>query len=70
MVTAHKNPVINTFMYEFKFQDDLSGVYTANVIAENIWRSVNNDGHQEDSLRLILDHKFSKNVIKDGYVFD
>lgn len=67
---SHNNPVLNTLMYEVKFTDGTSGVYAANIIAENMWRLVNDEGYHEDSLHSILDHKFSKKAIKDGYVYD
>lgn len=67
---AHENPVLNTLMYKDKFTDGTSGVYAANIIAKNMWRSVNDEGCHEDLLHLILDHKFSKNVVKEGYVYD
>ena len=67
---AHENPVLNTLMYEVKFADGTSNVYAANIIAKNMWRLVNNERYHEDLLHLILDHKFSKNAIKDGYVYD
>ena len=35
---AHKNHVLNTLMYEVKFDDGTSGVYAANIIAENMRR--------------------------------
>ena len=57
---AHENPVLNTLMYEVKFDDGTSGVYAANIIAENMWRSVNDEGYHEDSLHSIIDHRFSK----------
>ncbi len=67
---AHENPVLNTLMYKVKFDDGTSGVYAANIIAENMWRSVNDKGYHEDSLHLIIGHQFSKNAEKDGYVHD
>ena len=35
-----------------------------------MWRSVNDEGYHEDSLHGILDHKFDKTAVKDGYVYD
>ena len=61
---------MNTLMYKVKFNDGISGVYAANIIAENMWQSVNDEGYHEDLLHAILDHGFSKNVVKDGYVCD
>ena len=68
--TPHENPMLNTLMYEVKFEDDTVQAYAANTIAENMWRSVNDEGHHEDSLHAILDHKFDKTAVKDGYVYD
>ena len=57
-------------MYKVKFDDGTSGVYAANIIAENMWRLVNNEGYHKDSLHSIIGHQFSKNAEKDGYVCD
>ena len=35
-----------------------------------MWRSVNDEGHYEDLLHLIINHRFNKNAIKNGYVYD
>ena len=32
--------------------------------------NVNNEGYHEDSLHSIIDHRFSKDAVKDGYVYD
>ena len=34
---AHDNPVLNTLIYEVKLSGGVSGVYVANIIAENMW---------------------------------
>ena len=34
---AHEYPVLNTLMYEVKLSGGTSGVYAANIIAENMW---------------------------------
>ena len=67
---AHNNSVLNTLMYEVKFNDGTSGVYAANILAENMWQSMNDEGYHEDLLHAIIDHWFSKNAKKDGYVHD
>ena len=66
----HENPVLNTLMYEVKFDNGTSGVYAANTIAKNMWQLVNNEGYHEDSLHLIINHRFRKNAVTDGYVRD
>ena len=34
---AHEIPVLNTLMYKAKLSGETSGVYVANIIAENMW---------------------------------
>ena len=68
--TPHKNPILNTLMYEVKFDDGRSAAYAANQIAENMWRSVNDEGYHQDSLDAILDIKFDKDAVKDGFIYD
>ena len=40
------------------------------IIAENMWRSVNNEGYQEDSLHSIVDIRFKKNAVKDSFMYN
>ena len=68
--TPHKNPVLNTLMYEIKFKDGTSAAYTANTIAESMWQSVDNDSHHHFLLHLILDYKFSRNAINESFIYD
>ena len=42
----------------------------SNIIAENMWQLVNNEGYKEDSLHLMLNHEFSKNDEKDEFIYD
>ena len=59
---------MNTVLYEIQFKDGTSAAYGANILAENLWRNYNNEGYNEDSVHSILDIKFEKNAVKDGYV--
>ena len=68
--TPHTNPVRNTLMYQIKFDDGTSSAYAVNTIAENMWRSVDNEGYHRDSLHSILDYKFAKNAVRDGLIYD
>ena len=43
--TPNTNPYMNTVLYEIKFDDGTSKAYGANIIAKNMWRSVNNEGY-------------------------
>ncbi len=51
----HKNPFMNSVLYEIKFEDGSSQAYGANVIADNMWRMANDEGYQEDALHSIVD---------------
>ena len=46
--SPNENPYMNTAMYEVQFEDGTSQAYGANIIAENLWRSVNDEGYHED----------------------
>ncbi len=43
---AHKNPIIDSHVYNVKFEDGEVTEYTANVIAENIYAQYNKDDHE------------------------
>ena len=49
------NPYMNTVLCEIKFKDGSSQAYGANIIAENMWKTVNNEGYHEDALHPIVD---------------
>ena len=48
-------PFLNTLLYEIQLEDGTSKAYGANVIAENMWNTVNNEGYHEDTLHSIVD---------------
>ena len=68
--TPNNNPYMNTVLYEIKFDDGTSKAYGANIIAKNMWRSVNNEGYQEDSLHSVVDIRFKTNAAKDAFMYD
>ena len=49
--TAHSNPILDTRMYEVEFADGSKQAMTANTIAENMFASVDEEGHRH----LLLD---------------
>eukprot|EP00546_Thalassionema_frauenfeldii_P011116 CAMPEP_0178911100 /NCGR_PEP_ID=MMETSP0786-20121207/9490_1 /TAXON_ID=186022 /ORGANISM="Thalassionema frauenfeldii, Strain CCMP 1798" /LENGTH=89 /DNA_ID=CAMNT_0020583475 /DNA_START=46 /DNA_END=312 /DNA_ORIENTATION=+ len=49
--TAHDNPILDTRMYEVEFFDGSKQALSANVIAENLFASVDEEGHRH----LLLD---------------
>ena len=61
---AHTNPFFDTREYEVKFTDGTTEKYTANVIANNMYAQVDDEGNMFQLLSEIVDHK------KDGTVID
>ena len=64
------NPYMNTVLYEIKFEDGSSQAYGANIIAKNMLRTVNNEGYHEDALHSIVDIRFRKSAVKDGFIYN
>jgi hypothetical protein len=40
----HKNPILDTSLYEFEFDDGRTDVYSANSIAQNVYEQVDDEG--------------------------
>jgi hypothetical protein len=57
---ANNNPILDTREYEVQFPDGSMDVYTANIIAENLYSQVMDDGSEMVILEEIIDHR------KDG----
>ena len=58
--TSHTNPLFDTCEYEIEFTDGTRDKYAANLIAENIYTHMDDEGHQFQLLAEIQDHR------KDG----
>ena len=54
---AHTNPLFDTREYDIKFTDGVIERYMANVIAENMFAQVNEEGNMYLILQEIMDHK-------------
>jgi len=67
--TYNDNPLLNTMVYDCVFPDGTTKEYAANVIAENIYNSVDFDGYASSSSYVIVDHRRSADAItlKDKY---
>ena len=64
--TFDKNPVLNSMIYECEFPDGVTKQYAANIIAENILQSVDNQGYSSHVLSSIVDcRKDGSAVTKD-----
>jgi hypothetical protein len=64
------NPLLNTLVYECKFNDGTTREYAANTIASNIFMESIADGFSSSFLYHIVDHKSSGEAIKmaDKYI--
>ena len=60
---AHENPLFDTREYEIEFTDGTREKYQANVIAENMFAQVDNEGNQFLLLQEITDHKSDNSAI-------
>jgi hypothetical protein len=60
---AHANPLFDTREYEIEFNDGTHEKYQANVIAENMFAQVENEGNQFLLLQEITDHKKDHSAI-------
>ena len=62
----HPNPLMDNSMYEVEFQSGESEAFAANVIAENIYSQVDEEGRRHMVLLDIIDHRALKNRVKIG----
>jgi hypothetical protein len=60
---AHTNPLLDSRVYEVTFSDGHVGEYSTNVIAENIFATVDEDGFETKIFKDILDHRYNPNTI-------
>ncbi len=55
--TAHDNPILDTRMYEVEFQDGHKASLAANVIAENLFAQIDDEGNRHVLFEEIMDHR-------------
>ena len=60
------NPLLDTRVYEVMFGDGSTQQFAANVIAENLWAEVDDDGYHHQTVDCIIDHKSDDTAIKAG----
>ena len=63
------NPILNTSVYNIESPDGTISEYTVNVIAENLWNQIDDDGNNYNQLYEIIGHRKTKDAIpiEDGY---
>ena len=68
--TAHKNPILDTRVFEVEFIDGHTAAMTANAIAENLYSQVDQEGHRLLLMDEILDHRRGSDAVtvEDGFI--
>jgi len=54
---AHTNPILNTRVFEVEFSDGHVAEYATNVIAENMFAMVEDEGYETSIFKEIIDHQ-------------
>ena len=55
--TANPNPILDSRQYDVDFGDELYQEYSANVLLENLYSQVDEDGQSSSLLQCIVDHR-------------
>jgi hypothetical protein len=65
----NENPLLDTRVYEVQYPNGATAEITANLIAENIYSQVDQEGRSYSVLREIVDHRSNGHALKkdDGY---
>ena len=68
--SSNDNPILNTRVYNVMFPDGAVQQYGANVIAENLYAQVDEDGYRYQLLDSIIDHRTDGTQLSkaDGYI--
>ena len=68
--TANSNPILDTRMYEVEYHDGSKQAMAANVIAENMFASVDEEGYRHKLLDTIIDIRKTDEAVKkeDSFV--
>ena len=60
--TSNDNPILDTRVYEVEFEDGSYNEYSANVLAENLYNHVDDDGNSHSLLSAIVDHEVDHTI--------
>jgi len=68
---AHFNPILDSREYEVEFDDGTRETYTANLIAENMYSQIDDEGRQFQLMKEIVDHETDRSaILKDDGFFE
>jgi hypothetical protein len=67
--TRNSNPILDTREYEVELPDGSTNVYSANIIAENMYSQIDDEGREFLLMQEITDHKVDGNAVTkdDGF---
>ena len=60
----HSNPMLDTRIYDVLFPDGVVRQYSANIIADNMYSQVDQEGNIMALLDIIIDHRRGKSAIR------
>jgi hypothetical protein len=66
--TGNTNPILDTRVFEVEFDDGVVLEYAANIIAENLYSQVNQEGHRFILLESIVDPKRHSSAETTNYI--
>jgi transposase InsO family protein len=66
---SHDNPILDTRTYDVQFADGDVLEYAANVIAENLYSTVDHDGNRHVTMDSIVDHKSTNQALSKADAF-
>ena len=61
---THPNPILDTRLYEVRFNDGKMAAYSTNIIAENIYEQADDEGQRWVMMDEIVDHCKTKDTIR------
>ena len=66
---THSKPILNTSVYNVETPNGNLQEYTANVIAENLWKHVDDDSYNDENLYEIIGHRKNDDAIDEANGF-
>ena len=67
--TPHENPILDSRLYEVEFPDGATEVVTTNLIAENLFSQVDEEGRSFQVLKEISDHRYTEDALPKEEAF-
>ena len=63
--SANDNPVLDSRVYEVEFGDGNYREYSANVLLENLYQQIDDDGYSHHLVKSIIDHSVNRDIAID-----